>query len=164
MRAHGKRLSEKGRKWLEIMTQRRAKEVALGDKYLEVIKDRTPVKTGETRKSWTLHVLQNDATGVRWTISPDGREDIMIFLEFGTKPHIIYPKAALAEMGIYGNRSSPSGVLVFEVDGKIVFAKHVHHPGTKPLGIVRLTRRELKEEARSLTAQMHAAIRAVSHR
>ena len=164
MQAHGKRLTEKGRRALEIMAERRAKEVALGDKFLEVIKDRTPVKTGETRKSWTLHVHQNDAQGVRWVISSDGREKIVGYLEFGTKVHIIYPKAALAEMGIYGNRSSPSGVLVFEVDGKTVFVKHVHHPGTKPLGIVRLTKQELKQESRSLEAQMHAALRPLGRR
>jgi hypothetical protein len=151
VQAHGKKLTEKGRKWLEIMGQRRAKELALGDKYLEVIKDRTPVKTGETRKSWTLHIHQNDANGVRWTISPDGREEIVGYLEFGTKPHIIRPK-------------DPGGVLVFEVDGETVFTKIVHHPGIKALGIVRLTKHELKQEARSLTTQMHRAIRAVSHR
>jgi hypothetical protein len=164
MQAHGKKLSEKGRQWLEIMAQRRAKELALGDKYLEVIKDRTPVKTGETKKSWTLHIHQNDLKGVRWTISPDGREKIVECLEFGTVPHIIYPKAARAEMGIYGNRSSPSGVLVFEMDGETIFVKHVHHPGTKALGIVRLTKLELEQEAASLTASMHAAIQAVKHR
>lgn len=44
-------------------------------------------------------------------------------LEYGTKPHVIEPKNAKA--------------LHFKKDGKDVFAKIVHHPGTKPLAIMR---------------------------
>lgn len=47
------------------------------------------------------------------TFSPVGR-----FLEEGTRPHIIRPVRAKA--------------LRFEVDGEVVFARLVHHPGTSP--------------------------------
>lgn len=39
------------------------------------------------------------------------------FVEFGTKPHMIYPRRARA--------------LRFEVGGEVVFAKRVSHPGTQ---------------------------------
>jgi len=40
------------------------------------------------------------------------------YVEFGTRPHLILPKRARA--------------LRFEVDGEVVFARRVHHPGTQP--------------------------------
>lgn len=40
------------------------------------------------------------------------------FLEYGTKPHDIYPRNAKA--------------LKFEVEGQTIFSKHVRHPGTRP--------------------------------
>lgn len=39
------------------------------------------------------------------------------YLEEGTVSHRIEPR-------------DPAGVLVFEIDGMVVFAKHVNHPGT----------------------------------
>lgn len=44
-------------------------------------------------------------------------------LEYGSKPHVIEPKSAK--------------FLHFQKDGKDIFAKIVHHPGTKPLAIMR---------------------------
>jgi hypothetical protein len=49
--------------------------------------------------------------------------DYSAALEYGTKPHVIEPKSAK--------------FLHFKKDGKDVFAKIVHHPGTKPLAIMR---------------------------
>lgn len=49
--------------------------------------------------------------------------DYSAALEYGTKPHVIEPKAAKA--------------LHFQSDGQDVFAKRVNHPGTKPLAIMR---------------------------
>lgn len=39
------------------------------------------------------------------------------YLEEGTVPHRIEPR-------------DPAGVLVFEIDGMVIFSKHVQHPGT----------------------------------
>ncbi len=44
-------------------------------------------------------------------------------LEYGTKPHVIKPK----------NKK----FLKFQIEDKEVFTKEVHHPGTKPLAIMR---------------------------
>jgi HK97 gp10 family phage protein len=46
-----------------------------------------------------------------------------VFQEFGTRPHIIRPRVARR--------------LVFKVDGKWVFAREVHHPGTAPQPFMR---------------------------
>ncbi len=146
IKADASKFAEKTRRGLQIMAERRAKEVSLADKYLAVIKERTPVKTGETRRSWTIHIKRNDINGVAWEISPDGREKIMGYLEFGTPAHIILPR-------------KPGGVLVFEWQGETVFLKHVHNKGTGPLGIVRITQAELSEDARKLTEEMHAKMR-----
>ncbi len=48
------------------------------------------------------------------------------FVDSGTKPHIIMPTISRATNNLLG------GWLVFDVDGRRVFAKLVHHPGTKP--------------------------------
>ena len=49
--------------------------------------------------------------------------DYSAALEYGTKPYVIEPKSAK--------------FLHFQKEGKDVFAKIVHHPGTKPLAIMR---------------------------
>ena len=75
-----------------------------------------------------------------WEISPDGKEKEVTFLEFGTAPHVIEANAANA--------------LRFEVDGEVIFARKVFHPGTKPLGFVRLTQDDLDKEARELAERL----------
>lgn len=53
------------------------------------------------------------------------------FLEFGTRPHEITPNAAKALRWA----ASPSGARLTgtpRVGAAVVFAKRVHHPGTKP--------------------------------
>ncbi len=47
------------------------------------------------------------------------------FIEGGTRPHVIRPRAAR--------------VLAFDVGGRRVFAHRVNHPGTKPKRVVRDT-------------------------
>jgi HK97 gp10 family phage protein len=72
---------------------------------------RAPVDTGALRKSLAVRV-----TGDRVIIGPD--VPYASYVEFGTKPHVIKPKS--------------KKVLAFKVDGQQVFARVVHHPGTKP--------------------------------
>ena len=160
MKVDGSGLSAKAQMAMKIMDEIRGKEVALAEQFLNVIRDRTPVgkstwgertePSGGTQKSWTVHVLQNDVHGVRWQINPEGHEDIVTFLEFGTAPHVITPK-------------NPGGVLVFEVGGETVFARIVHHPGTKPLGIVRITQGEIDGEGKRLVSDLHARMRSLPH-
>jgi hypothetical protein len=54
------------------------------------------------------------------------------FLEYGTRPHIIEAKNAKT--------------LRFEVDGDVIFAKRVHHPGTKAYGFMEKSGEQLESE------------------
>jgi HK97 gp10 family phage protein len=79
-----------------------------------------PVDTGNLRGSLGIRVSSHTVTiGPNTNVAPYAG-----FVEFGTKPHIIRPK-------------SPGGVLAFKIGGRQVFAKMVHHPGTKPQPYVR---------------------------
>lgn len=76
---------------------------------------RVPVDTGKLRGSIGVRI-----SGDKVIIGPD--ENVAPYagyVEFGTKPHDIKPKKA-------------GGVLAFKVNGKMVFARKVHHPGTQP--------------------------------
>lgn len=55
-----------------------------------------------------------------------------IYVERGTRPHIIRPVRAKA--------------LRFEIGGQVVFAKFVRHPGTKPQFFVRRAQEETSRE------------------
>lgn len=72
-------------------------------------------RTGRTERSIETDVRRNgeDVTGEVVT-----RDKIAIFLAEGTRPHIIVPRRKKALRWVSG--------------GKFVFAKKVHHPGTKP--------------------------------
>lgn len=72
-------------------------------------------------------------------------------IEFGTKPHLIWPKAAFQMIGPVrqgqNRRAEGRGphehvvgrglALRFRVGGKIVFARMVRHPGNRPLPFMR---------------------------
>lgn len=74
-----------------------------------------PVDTGRLRAS--IRVERRSILGLRqrWTVGSDVEYAPMV--NDGTKPHIIRPKRAKA--------------LRFRVGGKVVFARVVHHPGTR---------------------------------
>jgi HK97 gp10 family phage protein len=81
---------------------------------------RVPVKTGNLRTSLGIKVESD-----RVIIGPNERQaPYGGYVEFGTKAHEIKPK-------------SPTGVLVFKINGQKVFAKKVNHPGTKAQPYVR---------------------------
>ncbi len=67
-----------------------------------------PVRTGKLRNSITREVF--DTSAVVSTNSGYGR-----FVNDGTAPHIIYPRNAR--------------FLRFEIQGKVIYAKRVRHPG-----------------------------------
>ena len=137
---------------IEIINDIRAKEASLSEKFLQLIKDRTPVKSGDTRNSWTVHMLRNDLHAVRWSIRPDGEKQNVLRLEYGTRDRIepIVPK-------------KPGGVLVFDWPKvqKLMFLKHVHHRGIKPLGFVRRTQDEVNRAHLEIASELHARNRAV---
>jgi HK97 gp10 family phage protein len=76
------------------------------------VREHAPVRTGKLRGSIAL-IKINDLHYV--VGSP---LEYAVFVERGTRPHIIRPKRARA--------------LRFEVGGETVFAKKVMHPGTEP--------------------------------
>jgi HK97 gp10 family phage protein len=79
-----------------------------------------PVDTGKLRNSLQIQVDPDRVTiGPNEHIAPYGG-----YVEFGTKAHTIRPK-------------TPGGVLVFKMNGKTVYAKKVHHPGTRAQPFVR---------------------------
>ena len=69
-----------------------------------------PVRTGFLRRNiiWRVEGL----TGRVVSQAP-----YSAFVEFGTRPHMIFPRRARA--------------LRFEVGGQVVFARYVRHPGTR---------------------------------
>ena len=77
-----------------------------------------PVKTGNLKNKINFRVLDKN----KLEIFMPGYG---LYVEFGTPPHIIRPK----------NKKS----LKWTVGGKDVFAKIVHHPGTRPQPFIRNT-------------------------
>jgi hypothetical protein len=68
--------------------------------------DRGRVGTGAGRRGDLVAIVGSD----RW---------YALLHHEGTRPHVIQPK-------------NPMGVLRFVKDGRVVFARVVHHPGTRP--------------------------------
>jgi len=128
-------LKEKIRRTLRLFSVAETQTYALATYFLTVIAARTPRKTGKTSASWTIHYHKTE-NAIVWEISPDGKEKEVTFLEFGTRPHVIEAKEG--------------GALKFEIDGETIFAHRVFHPGTKPLGFVRLTQEDLDKSAKEI--------------
>lgn len=75
---------------------------------------RVPVRTGNLRRSLSIEVHGDSVV-----IGPNSEQAPYAgYVEFGTKPHTISAKSG--------------GYLVFEIGGRKVFARKVHHPGTRP--------------------------------
>jgi len=96
----------------------------VGDFAFTEMKIRAPFKSGKMRRSIRKTVL-----GLEVKIGPT--VPYAVFVEEGTVAHDIYPVNARA--------------LRFEVAGKVVFAMHVRHPGTKPQPFVRETLEETRK-------------------
>ena len=99
--------------------------IDLGDTAYSQIKEDTPKKTGKLAREWELNKTEKGKaieSGLLWKVT-NPNQDVLHFLEYGTKPHIIVPK-------------NEGGVLVFNIDQQTIFSKIVRHPGTKPLAFV----------------------------
>lgn len=139
-------LQEKIRRTLRLFSVAETQAYALATYFLTVIAARTPRKTGKTSDSWTIH-YHKAQDAIVWEISPDGKEKEVTYLEFGTRPHVIEAKEG--------------GALKFEIDGETIFAHRVFHPGTKPLGFVRLTQDDLDKSAKEIAEKLLNNIRNV---
>lgn len=80
-------------------------------------KRRVPVRSGFLRNS--IHEEPATGSGSRMVLGGVTADaPYAHFVHDGTRPHLIVPRRA--------------NVLRFEVGGRTVFAKRVHHPGTRP--------------------------------
>ena len=114
----------------------------LQDRIYEKARRNVPVRTGLLRSS-----IEKGGFGDFLYVSMGNpRAYYAPYVEYGTRPHMIYPRRAQA--------------LRFEIRGKIVFAKYVRHPGTKPQYVMRRSAEEaLKEFRRILRRKVLELIR-----
>ena len=82
-------------------------------KIIKMLKNETPKDSGDTANEWKLS--SKNSSGFEIT---NGHGGIITFLMKGVKPHRIEPK----------NKS----VLTAKINGSMLFAKFVDHPGYKP--------------------------------
>ena len=91
----------------------------------KTMKEKAPKRTGRLRGSIHKKVGRLEAE-----IGPSA--PYAIYIEYGTRPHIIRPVRARA--------------LRFEVNGEVVFTRLIRHPGTKPQRFIRETVEELQNQ------------------
>lgn len=105
--------------------------------------------SGRVRSMWTTSYERNESGRITRAIIHNTFEnqDILVFLEGGTRPHGIDPLP-----------NNKSGRLVFYWDaiGKWVFAVHVDHPGTKVYRMVELTHLALQMNVRMFLESFEA--------
>ena len=80
------------------------------------------VETGELQQKIEVKKHPKIRENLSGSVGANPDEDLEGYAAMhhnGTKPHIITPK-------------NPNGLLKFRSKGKLVYAKKVHHPGTKP--------------------------------
>lgn len=85
-----------------------------------------PVDTGRLRASIRLESRRSLGFRTIYTVGSDVEYAAMV--NDGTRPHIIRPTNGRP------SRSNPNrpGMLKFTVGGRTVYARLVHHPGTRP--------------------------------
>ena len=86
-----------------------------------------PQRTGKLRRSIRKRV---NMARLEAEVGPD--VEYAVWVEMGTRPHVIRPVRARA--------------LRFEAGGEIVFARLVRHPGTKPNPFMRRTADETRRQ------------------
>lgn len=79
---------------------------------------------------------------------------LLEILEFGSRPHVIRP------VGGFGLSGKAKALHFFTRSGTEVFTKVVHHPGTRPYGMVRTTRVKLQYWLRALRTKWDRKITA----
>lgn len=133
----------------------------------DLLAEATPVDTGDTARRWqvTKSPTFDDPTAV---VSNDSV--IMVYLEYGTPPHIIKAKngkalAFPARAGkdgkgrqLYASAKKPGKTVLSASRAQTVFVHSVNHPGTRPTFTVRgnldrigeMLRTNMRDEIRRL--------------
>jgi len=88
----------------------------LADITYNTMRELAPVRTGFMRES----IRKSIGVGEAYVDVTDPKA---VFVEYGTRPHMIYPVNA--------------SCLAFFAGGRMIFTKYVSHPGTKPQPFVR---------------------------
>lgn len=98
----------------------------LADVTFDTMRKLAPVRTGFMRDSVTEFIGEGEAR-----VGPTA--PYAVFVEYGTRPHVIRPINA--------------GCLAFFAGGRMVFAAYVNHPGTRPQPFVRYAAEEAQRRA-----------------
>lgn len=84
-----------------------------------------PVYSGNLRGTGQMNPAATFGNQVRGGV--EYTADYAMMVHDGTPPHVIQPKRARSV-----RNPRRQAMLRFEVDGQVVFAREVRHPGTKP--------------------------------
>jgi hypothetical protein len=114
--------------------------IQLGKEAKRLVTARTPRKTGRLARGWQ----RIDYGFLGFEVVHESQ--IVDFLEYGTRPHIIVPVIANALHW------------VDEESGDDVFARRVRHPGTKPLGFVRRTQNDVEKIGETIVRQFDRVV------
>ena len=116
--------------WAEYLQSREVAqtvEVKLGEVLLDMIeygRSIAPKRTGAYSES----IFAEKVGDLKFIFG--SRSPYAAPIEFGSMPHFILPRRGTA--------------LRFEVDGEVVFAKYVMHPGTAPQEIIHRTKKDFQ--------------------
>lgn len=127
-----------------------------GDRLLELARAYTPIAVvdpeeqfargrvpGTLKEKWRSGEVALLGTG-HLEVVVENNDPIARYVEYPTKPHTIRPKADRQAASVIETRKPRGTVqdgrahLRFKVDGRVVYAREVHHPGTH--GAFMLTR------------------------
>ena len=116
--------------------------VKWANKILRKQQENVPVRTGKLRQSLMItHSVGRSVIGTDLYYGKYVEYGTGQFNEFGGAPYEIRPK-------------NPNGVLVFEINGRKIFAKKVIHPGIRPQPFIRTSVDEVLDEIGADTASV----------
>lgn len=121
----------------------------LGRIVTPMLQEATPRRTGKLRSSTRFRIrgrAEDQTLEILQTAKTPTGEFYGRFVRVGTRPHTIRPVRAQA--------------LRFEINGRIVFAKRVRHPGTRPNPYARETLRRAEPRIRQVVEEMGRSVRA----
>lgn len=128
----------------EAMTELRAWAREAGRETVHLYRAYAPERTGRLKRGLRFATYTRGRSGISLSITSEA--PYTGFVRHGTRPHMIFPRRL-------------GGVLVFfwEKTQRLMFLRHVHHPGTRPNDFVAKAETEGRaEEKRWQLFQRHA--------